>query len=283
MLFPSWAEVDSFCCEPDFPWNLITFVTVLDTTGQRRWSFMCWIFTQERSQDEHVGKGWGGRNPCSQEAQLHLSPTASAGQAQWPLCLHGPSCVSLFGPKCPGPDLHPCGQPCEGGVTLRQVALCWWVSPCVCWLEKSPRECGSHSPYHPAAQRVLRTTSSVLCGQSGQSWCQTLAGPVRADRRNSASIWGGGGRGKQNWQLHVPGGSRPAGQLSSLQRAGGVLWGSRTRPLCAQKPLLPWLAIGLEPPCPLVDVDSFLFLLLGFSPRTYFPVKSRPLLPPEDW
>ena len=82
MLFPSWAEADSFCCEPDFPWNLITFVTVLDTRGQRRWSFMCWVFIREWSQDKHVGKGWGGWNPCSQEARLHLSLTASSGQAR---------------------------------------------------------------------------------------------------------------------------------------------------------------------------------------------------------
>ena len=72
MLFPSWAEVDFFCCEPDFPWNLITFVTVLHTRGQRRWSFMCWVFIRERSQDKHTVKRWG-RNPCTRETRLHLS------------------------------------------------------------------------------------------------------------------------------------------------------------------------------------------------------------------
>ena len=60
----SWAEVDSFCCEPDFPWNLITFITVLDTRGQRKWRFMCWVFIRKWSQDKHIVKRWG-RNPCN--------------------------------------------------------------------------------------------------------------------------------------------------------------------------------------------------------------------------
>ena len=280
MLFPSWAEVDSFCCEPHFPWNLITFVTVLDTRGQRKWSFMCWVFIREWSQDNHVGKGWGGGNPCSQEAQLHLSPTASAGQA------HSDHCAYMALHVCPysghnvqGWTSIPVVSPMREGVTLRRVPLCWWVTPCAWWLVKSPGECGSHSPHHPAAQRAVRTTSSILCGQSGQFRRQTLTGSVRADGWNSATI---GGQGETKLGTARPRRRPPCSQLSSLWRAGGVLWGSQTRPLCAQKPLLPWLAIGLAPPCLPVDVDSFLFLLLGFVPE-HISLLNLDLCCLEDW
>ena len=114
---------------------------------------------------------------------------------QWPLHLHGPVCVSLVGPQCPELTSIPVVSPRREDVTLRQAPLCWCIPACVCWLVNSPGECG---PHHPAAQRAVRTTPSILCGQSGQSQQQTLAGPVRADGRNSATISGAGGNKTRN-------------------------------------------------------------------------------------
>ena len=133
MLFPCWAEVGSFCCEPNFPWNLITFVTVLDTRGQRRWSFMCWVFIREWSQDKHVGKGWGGRNPCSQEARLHLSLTASSGQARMLRMAASGENRPTKHASSPSPLKQSCVLQCSSPDTSWELAT--WKPKCrdFCW------------------------------------------------------------------------------------------------------------------------------------------------------
>lgn len=175
-------------------------------------------------------------SPASPQPDSKLWPSM-----QRPLHLHGPSCVSLVRPKCPGLDLHPCGQPHEGECHLETGGTLLMHHPLRALTGKVPW--GVWAPSPCSSESCEDNTLHSLWPEQAVS-TQTLAGPVRADGRNSAAI---SGVGKTKWELHVPGGGRPASQLSSLQRAGGVLWGSRTKPLCAQKPLLPWLAIGLVP------------------------------------
>ena len=65
---------------------------------------------------------------------------------QWPLRLHGPSCVSLVGPKCPGLDLHPCGQPHEGECHLETGASLLMSHPLCMLTGQVPRGVWAPSP-----------------------------------------------------------------------------------------------------------------------------------------
>ena len=184
--------------------------------------------------------------------------------------------MSLFRPQCPGLDVYPCGQPHEGGCHLETGASLLMSHPlCVMtgkvprgvWVPQSPSPCSSES----CEDNILHSL--------WPEWAVSTSDPHRLSQGRWLEFshdWGAGGNKTGNCTSQEAAALQPA--VLTLESWWCPVGVPDQASLCPEAP--PSMAGNrVSAPMPSCGRGFLSLPAPRLCPRTYFPVKSRPLLP----